>query len=331
MRGGAVLGACLFWVVASETCVAKDRIAYIEFFGYQGIDVEALRKALPFHEGDEVPRDLQAVARMVVKRTTGKEATNVAPICCLNDGDTAVFIGLAGTSNRPFALNRRPTQSLSLSLELLKLVREMDDAEHEATDMREVDPPRGYRLMQDPKAHAAELRVREYARSHEKELIRVMAGAADSEQRAIATDALGYADRSPQQIDAFVVAAHDPDDTVRNNATRALSEILDAEPAAASVVPAAPFIEMLHSGTWTDRNKSCSVLESLTKSRDVAMLANLKARAWDALVEMARWRTRSWNGDARLILARIAGIPEERARELTLATTESFLEAVGAK
>jgi hypothetical protein len=331
MRGGAVLGACLFWVMAPATCVAKDRIAYIEFFGYQGIDVEAVRKELPFHEGDAVPHDLQAVARMAVRRTTGKEATNVASVCCVRDGDTAVFIGLAGASSRAFALNRRPTQSLGLSVELLELVRQMADAENDATDMREVDPPQGYRLMYDPKAREAELQVREYARSHEKELIRVLAGAADSEQRAIAADALGYAGRSPQQIDAFVVAAHDSDDTVRNNAARALSEILDAEHAAASVVPAAPFIEMLHSGMWTDRNKSCSVLESLTKSRDVAVLAGLKARAWDALVEMARWRASSWNGDARLILARIAGIPEERAKELTLATTESFLEAVGAK
>ena len=88
---------------------------------------------------------------------------------------------------------------------------------------------------------------------------------------------------------------------------------------------------MLHSGTWTDRNKSCAVLESLTKSSDVAVLGTLKARAWDALLEMARWRTPSWSHDARMILARIAGIPEDRAVTLTLAPLPEFLEAIGAK
>jgi hypothetical protein len=331
MRGGAVPAACLFGAIVSATSVAKDRIAYIEFFGYQGIDVEAVRKELPFHEGDSIPPAMQAIARAVVRRVTGKEASNVAPVCCIRDGDTVVFIGLSGSSIRMPRLNPRPTQDLSLSVELLKLARAMEDAEAAATDMREVDHPQGYRLMRDPGARAAELRVREYAQNHVEDLIRVLAAAADPEQRAIAADALGYADRSPKQIDALVAAAHDLDDVVRNNATRALSEILDGDPDAASLIPAAPFVEMLHSGIWTDRNKSCRVLESLTKSRDVAVLANVKARAWDALVEMARWRVPAWNREARLILARMAGIPEARARTLTLATTEAFLEAVGAK
>jgi hypothetical protein len=321
----------LLLALLALTAGARDRVAYIEFFGYQGLDPDAVRKELPFHEGDAVPPAAQAIVRAVVKRVTGKEATNVASVCCINDGDSVLFIGLAGNSSGTFSFNPRPGQDVSLPPELLQLTRAMDDAEDRATDRQEVDPPSGYRLMRDPKAQAAELKVRDYARAHSLELIRVLTRALDANQRATAADALGYAGRSPEQIDAFVKAAHDYDDIVRNNATRALMEILDADAAAASMVPAAPFVEMLHSGTWTDRNKSCAVLESLTKSSDVAVLGTLKARAWDALLEMARWRTPSWSHDARMVLARIAGIPEDRAVTLTLAPLPEFLEAIGAK
>jgi hypothetical protein len=324
MRGVALLA-----LMTAAAAAGKDRIAYIEFFGYQGIDVEALRKELPLHEGDAISPGGRAAVRAAVKRITGSDPTDVAPICCIKDGDTVLFIGLAGKSRRPFAVNPRPTLDLSLSAELLKLAREMDDAEAKSTE--EVSPPVGYRFMKDKAAQTAELRVREYARGHVPELTRVLSKSAHSEQRAIAADALGYADRSQEQIDALVVASHDSSDEVRNNATRALSEILDGDPKAVSMIPAAPFVEMLHSATWTDRNKAGWVVASLTQARDVALLANLKARAWDALVEMACWRIPDWNSGARMILARIAGIPEQRARELTLATPAAFLEAIGQK
>jgi hypothetical protein len=322
--------AAVFLVVAL-TAAARDRIAQIEFFGYQGIDIEAIRNSLPVHEGDALARGTSAVVRAAIKRITGRDPTDVASICCINDSDSVIFIGLAGKSSRPFALNRRPVSDVALPADLQKLMGVMDDAESASTNQKEVDKPAGYRLMQDSRAQAAELKVRDYARAHTDELIPVLANSAHADQRAWAADALGYADRSREQIDALVAAAHDSNDEVRNNATRALSEILDGDPSAASMIPAAPFIEMLHSGTWTDRNKAGWVIASLTKSRDVGTLATIKARAWDALLEMARWRHTGWSSRARMILARIAGIPEDRVVSLSFGTPEAFLEAIGTK
>jgi hypothetical protein len=308
---------------------AKDRIASIEFFGYQGIDFEAVRNALPFHAGDLMKSMVQAQARETVKQVTGRDATNVAPVCCVKDGDTVIFIGLPGTSSRPFPLNSRPTGNMRLTADFQILYRAVQDAEDAASSGLESEPPAGYRLMQDPAAHAAELKLRDAARPRAEELIRVLSRSSDAEQRAMAADALGYADRSAAQIDALVNAARDPYDNVRNNATRALMEILRGEPKVTSQVPAAPFIEMLHSGIWTDRNKASGVLWSLSASRDVALLATLKARAWDALLEMARW-PRDWSMEARVMLARIAGLDERRALELWTAPIDEFLAAVGA-
>jgi hypothetical protein len=307
---------------------AKDRIAYIEFFGYQGIDTDAVRKALPFHEGDSQYRGIAAQAREVVKRITGRDATDVTSVCCLNDGDIAVFIGLAGRSSRPLAPNPRTALPLRVSAELTALMQAMDQAEASATE--EVSPPVGYRLMKDAPARAAELRVREYALKHEEELVSVLRRSADAQQRALAADALGYGERSGDQMSALIYSARDADETVRNNATRALSEILLVDEAVRAGTPPAPFIELLHSGTWTDRNKGSAVLEALTRSRAPEVLARLKTQAWDALLEMARWRPTAWSSMPRMVLARVAGIPEDRAARLAMGEAAAFLTAIGA-
>jgi hypothetical protein len=57
------------------------------------------------------------------------------------------------------------------------------------------------------------------------------------------------------------------------------------------VVRPAPFIDLLNSIEWTDRNKSSFALEMLTESRDPALLLDLRARALRSLIEMARWKS----------------------------------------
>jgi hypothetical protein len=76
---------------------------------------------------------------------------------------------------------------------------------------------------------------------------------------------------------------------------------------------------MVRSGKWTDRNKASFALLSLTESRDPQLLALLKSEASDALMEMANWRAIGWASPARVILARVAGIPEERIKDLASA------------
>lgn len=75
-------------------------------------------------------------------------------------------------------------------------------------------------------------------------------------------------------------------------------------------------IEMLNSGVWTDRNKDALVLERLTAKRDPAVLAKLRATALDSLIEMTLWREAGHAYAARMLLGRVAGVPEERLEEL---------------
>ena len=87
-------------------------------------------------------------------------------------------------------------------------------------------------------------------------------------------EALGYARQSPRQVLALMRAARDPDEGVRNNATRAIAVLARANHRLASQISPDTFIEMLNSGIWTDRNKGAMVLMSLTAKRDPAVLTN---------------------------------------------------------
>ena len=81
-------------------------------------------------------------------------------------------------------------------------------------------------------------------------------------------------------------------------------------------IPSDVFVQMLSSGIWTDRNKSAMVLQALTAKRTAAVLAKLKVDALDSLIEMALWHEASHAYFARMVLGRVAGVPEERLREL---------------
>jgi hypothetical protein len=54
----------------------------------------------------------------------------------------------------------------------------------------------------------------------------------------------------------------------------------------------------------------------LTDGRNPDLLAKIRAEALDSLVEMARWRRPGPAYFARIVLGRVAGLPEERLKEL---------------
>ena len=77
------------------------------------------------------------------------------------------------------------------------------------------------------------------------------------------------------------------------------------------VVPSAPFVDLLNSIDWTDRNKASATLLSLTETRDTALLTDLRRRALDSLIEMARWKSRGHAYMPFAVLGRVAGMSED--------------------
>jgi hypothetical protein len=288
---------------------AQGRIAFIKFFGYQGIDLQAIRQALPFREGDALrPEEIADKARSTVQRITGRSATDINAVCCVGRGNSTIFIGLPGASSHSLPFDPAPQGVMNPPAELSKLSERLQRAETEALRSSPIeDGAVGYRLLKEPTARAAEIALHEYAVVHEEEILSVLTESGDAAQRAMAAEALGFGGRTPRQLVALARAVRDPDALVRNNATRAIVEIVRADPSSASQIPPDNFIQMLRSGTWTDRNKGSAVLMYLTQSRDPVLLRRIQSEAGDALLEMAAWHPLGQAMPALMILARMAG------------------------
>ncbi len=296
------------------------RIGEIEFFGYGGVDVQKLRAALPIHEGEEIASekafgDAIDSTRTAVEKIVGKFPTDVASVCCDTRGNWILFIGLSG---RPISYNPVPKGSVGLPTDAMSLYERFLDAMEKAVrkGIADEEHSNGYALAtEDENLRAADLAMRSYAVNHAPLLENVLKSSPDDAQRTAAAELLGFANPSQSEIDALVQATCDSKATVRNNAIRALGVLADSSPAEAREIPAQPFIDLLHSGIWTDVNKASLLLFYLTKSRNPELLAELQAHALDRLFEVARWRTNHASA-ALFILGRIAGIGETKLQKL---------------
>jgi hypothetical protein len=310
-------------------------IGEIDFYGYAGFDLEKVRAALPLREGDDFKdsdfvETLDRISAAIVT-VIGKPPTDIAVVCCDDKGSRMIYIGLPGESMKNVPYNPPPKGTIRLPVAVIDLYQQTMEASSKAVQngSSKEDDSKGYALSSEPELRAKQLDTREYATHHERLVLRVLASSADAEQRIVAAHILGYARQSRGQIAALVRASHDADDIVRNNAIRALGVLAQSNPRVAARIPAEHFIAMLCSGSWTDRNKAGFLLDELSKRRDPKLLSQLRSRALDSLIEMARWRSRGHAGTARILLGRIAGIEEARLQQLVDAgEVEQILKAL---
>ncbi len=331
--------ALLFVILLLAVCALAQenhrRIGEIDFYGYAGLDLDKVRSALPLREGDDF-RDSDFVEtldriRAAITKVIGKPPTDIALVCCDDQGSQMIYIGLPGKSMRMVPYNPPPKGSARFPVGVINLYEQT--METSSQDVRKgaskEDESKGYALSSNPELRAKQLATREYATHHERLVLRVLASSEAAEQRIVAAHILGYARQSKEQIGALVRASYDADDTVRNNAIRALAVLAQSNSRVAVRIPAEHFVAMLNSGSWTDRNKAGFLLDELSKGRDPKLLSQLRAHAVDSLIEMARWRSRGHAGTARILLGRIAGIEETRLQKLVDAgEVEQILKAL---
>lgn len=308
----------------------SELIGTIDFYGYGTTPIESVRKVLPFHEGDKVPSD---EVRMETERALGEMAGRrgrINLVCCLADGKSTVYVGLAEVGAPRVRYYPKPTGNVKLPDEVVQLSQQLDDHLNAAVERGTAseDDSQGYALVKDPAPHADQLKLRDWARRNVDLILRVLTESSDPEHRANAARALGYVDRSRRQIDGLVEAAFDSDGLVRNNAVRALETLCTLGKEVTSQIPAERFIPLLHSLTWTDRNKGSLLLAELTESRDPALLKLLHDRALEPLREMARWKDFGHAVPALEILGRIGGMKEERIEHLDASMVEEILHSV---
>jgi hypothetical protein len=125
---------------------------------------------------------------------------------------------------------------------------------------------------------------------------------------------LGYAADKRDVVSDLAYGMGDPDEEVRNNSTRALwliALLAQRSPELGIEVPFQPFVDLLNSIVWADRNKASLALSDLTDKRDPAILSAIREHALPALVDMARWKAMAHAQPALFLLGRIGGVSEE--------------------
>lgn len=203
-------------------------IGEIAFFETDGIDMQKLQSALPV-TGEELTEDQVSDFRErinhAVNSALGHKPTDVAIICCNKRGEDIVYIGLGGRNTVTIPFVPAPKGQTCFSGGVLHLYEADEEAASEAAQKGNIteDDSQGYALFSDSTLHDNALAARKYALAHQQRVELVLQSCARSGDRRAAAWLLGYGSQSRKQIALLVKASRDEDDTVRNNAVRALS------------------------------------------------------------------------------------------------------------
>jgi hypothetical protein len=303
-------------LVAAAPCAAAQipPIGIIDVYGLRAVREQRVRDSLRVVIGDSFPAAKADVERRLAM-IPGVVRARISGVCC-DAGKSIMFVGIEEAGSFAPRFRAAPTGSVRLADDIVQAGAALDAAINHAVLRGDAadDQSRGYSLMHDSTSRAIQQRYVGFAARDVGLLRDVLLNAADASQRALAAEVIAYGDDRRAAIRDLGGAMTDASPDVRNNAMRALAllAIYAREHRELSLsVPSAPFIDMLGSPVWTDRNKSSMALMQLTERRDPVLLAELRARALPVLVEMARWRSQAHAVASLIILGRIAGLSED--------------------
>jgi len=289
-------------------------IEIIDFYGLRDISERQVRESLQIKEGDPSSVETKEAERKL-ESLPGVAEAQISRVCC-DAGKAVLFVGI----------REKGTPSLQFRLAPQGKVRLPQDVAQAEDDFRKAlsdailkgnsgeDDSRGHTLSNDPSARAIQERFITFAARDLKLLRDVLRHSSDAEHRALAAQVIAYTANKQAIVNDLVDAMRDPADGVRNNATRALAVMAGAARQTTRQpikIPVRPFIEMLNSIEWTDRNKSSWALLRLTYKRDPAVLSEIRQKALPSLIEMASWKSSGHAYASFLLLGRVAGLPED--------------------
>lgn len=297
-------------------------VGIIDFYGLRTVSEDQIRAVLGIEEGDTLHYDPLDPSGAELKRRLveipGVMRADLEGVCC-EAGGVVLFVGIEETPTERPEYHPQPVGELSLPTEITETYREFLDAAVEALRSGDAadDLSQGHSLMHNPAARHLQERFLVYAEHYLDTLREVLRSSADSEQREIAAHVIGYARDKRAVVNDLQYAVLDADDGVRNSASRALGAIAvlaTQRPELGIEIDPDPFIDMLNSLDWTDRNKAVLVLSTLASSRDTRLLEQLRQRALPSLIDMTRWKS-SWAAGAFGILGCISGLSDDELED----------------
>ena len=290
------------------------RVGTIDVYGTHKTNAKQIRDALGISVGDTLTGMTLLMVPAKLADLPGVASASVDPVCC-EDGKTMLYVGVVEDGAPTLELRAAPNGASRLPDDVVQAGMAFGEANMKAVmrGFMKEDVSQGHSLMADSSARMIQLQFVGLAAKHLDSLRNVLRTSSDADHRAFAAQVLAYNANKQAIVGDLVYAMRDANADVRNNATRALWVIAmygQQHPELKINVPYEPFIDLLNSLSWTDRNKSSLALMQLTESRNPAMLAALRTRAFDSLVDIAQWTNPGHSLAGVMILGRIAGIPD---------------------
>ena len=305
----------LVLLAAAPLAAQQPAIGYIDVYGARASRADAVRAAAGISAGDSVTAMLASAVRARLLALPGVRDAQVAVVCCENER-SIVYLGVVERDAPAFTFAAAPVGEIRLPVNIVQdadaFMRALLDAVTQG--QAEEDDSLGHSLLRYAPAREVQQRFINYAAGNVARLRIVLHESADAQHRAIAAQVIAYAFNKAAIIPDLIEALRDPDSNVRNNALRALAVMAAYNQKHAESmlrIPYQPFLDLMGSPYWTDRNKASLVLMSLTSGRDPLLLHQVRTRIFAELAEMAQWQVPGHALPAAVILGRLAGLPEE--------------------
>jgi hypothetical protein len=321
----------LLLLIAGPAAAQLPRVGIIDFYGLRRLTPADLSAALRVQIGDSLTYSTDDL-RTRLRAVPGVLDADVSLICC--DADRSIlYVGVHEAGTPMLAFDTAPTGSERLPSEILTVSSRYMRALIEGVRSGQAgeDDSAGHSLSLYPPARAEQEQMMAFAANNTELLRTVLRSSENAEHRALAAQVIAYTVDKQSIVSDLVAAARDPDEQVRNNAVRALGVMAmyaQAHPDAGLNVPYAPFIDLVTSLEWTDRNKASFALAALTTTRDPAPLRQLRERALPELIEMARWRSPGHALAAAVVLGRIGGLQEEEIFSMFQRNREGLIRTI---
>ena len=318
------------WILVFAFCIAATpeditpRVGVIEIYGARRVSLEKIKSAVGAKQGDPLPSREEVEDR--IDKISGIVASRVEAACC-DQRQMILYVGVEEKDAPHFEFHPAPTGDAALPVELVGNYHTFLD--EVAASMRahnaDEDLTNGYSLMADPNCRELQQTFISFAARDLSLLDRVVRESSDAEQRGIAAYVLQYGPRTPRAskviVDGLQYALQDQEDTVRENAMRALQAVAvgaKLHPDEKIRIEPTWFVELMNSVVWSDRRNASLALVNLTDARDPDTLALLRERALKSVMEMARWHDLEHALPAFILAGRIAGLDEKEIQQAWL-------------
>ena len=279
----------LLCLLAGGARAQWPQVGEINVYGPRRVPAQRVLAAAQVREGQTLPPskgDLEAR----LEHVPGVVAASVQVECCDAAGRAILFIGVEEKGAPHFAPRSDASGNASLPQEVLE------------AHARLLEAARGG--VQAPMA--------DVATAHLAALRDCLRQCSIAEQRAAAATVMGSAPRPQEVVGDLQYALQDASESVRRNAARSLAAMAAREPTLR--IPATWFVEMLNSLALSDRLEAAGMLVTLTE-RDTAALEQIRKRALDSVIEMARWRSLRYALPAFLLAGRLAGVADAEVQQ----------------